>query len=97
MAACFGASLIRLPRPPAGMGGGGAGPPRFTAGGAEAGCGLAAPVEVRRCREAISLHCERVALGKDGLLRGPCNLAQGAKVQQACLWTWHTLHRVARQ
>ena len=41
-AACFGTSLIRLPRPPDGMGGGGPGPPRFAAEGAAAGAGLAA-------------------------------------------------------
>ncbi len=43
-AACFGASLMRLPRPPAGMGGGGAGPPGFGAGGAAAALDCAAPV-----------------------------------------------------
>lgn len=42
-AACFGTSLIRLPRPPDGMGGGGAGAPRLAAGGAVAGAELVAP------------------------------------------------------
>ena len=41
-AACFGTSLIRLPRPPAGMGGGGPGAPRFAGAAAGAAVGAAA-------------------------------------------------------
>jgi hypothetical protein len=58
-AACFGTSLIRLPRPPDGMGGGGAGAPRLAAGGAVAGADFAAPAW-RRHRDVMDL----LSLGK---------------------------------
>ena len=80
VAACFGASLIRLPRPPAGMGGGGAGPPRFAAAGAEAGSGFAAPGQRKRWRKA-AFTAQDICIWQGQTPGDPCAFSSGGATQ----------------
>ena len=97
VAACFGASLIRLPRPPAGMGGGGAGPPRFAAAGAEAGSGFAAPGQPKRWRKA-AFTAQDICIWQGQTPGDPCAFSSGGPHRASwALQTGHTLLRGAHQ